>query len=114
MLVLIAGIVALSLGDLVVTLVHLKSTCMFEANPIAAWLISRTGSVAVLAAYKLLTVSICAGLLYPLRRHAEGEAGAWCAVMILALTCLHWYHYSHVDSLAMAAETAADGRLVLN
>ncbi len=114
MLVLIAGIVVLSLGDLVVTVATLRTTGMFEANPVAAWLISQTGSVTVLAAYKLLTVAVCAGLLFRLRRHAEGEAGAWCAMLILALTCLHWYHYSvRADSFSLAAGQS-DGRLVLD
>lgn len=114
MLVLIGGIVALSLGDLVLTMIHLGSTGMVEANPIAAWLFSRTGSLAVLAAYKALTVGVCAGLLYRLRRHAEGEAGAWCAVMILALASLQWYHYtSQVHNLKLAT-AAGDTRLALD
>jgi hypothetical protein len=113
-LVLIAGIVVLSLGDLIVTVATLRTTGMFEANPVAAWLISQTGSVTVLGAYKLLTVAVCAGLLFRLRRHAEGEAGAWCAMLILALTCLHWYHYSvRADSFSIAARHS-EGRLVLD
>ncbi|MHC4413905.1 MAG: DUF5658 family protein [Planctomycetota bacterium] len=94
------GIILLSLGDLVITLTYLQSTGMLEANPIAGYLIRLTQSVSVLAAYKLLTVSICVTLLYRLRPHVEGEVAAWCAVSILALMSLQWYHYARqVDTL---------------
>ncbi len=100
---LIVGIVLLSLGDLLITLTYLRSTGMAEANPIAAWLIRVTGSATVLTAYKALTVGVCISLLYRLRRHVEGEVGAWCAVTILALTVLVWYDYSgHFDAAELA------------
>ena len=39
-ILLIVGIVVLSLADLIVTLWHLTSVGMAEANPIAAWIIA--------------------------------------------------------------------------
>ncbi len=90
----IVGIVVLSLADLIVTLWHLTSVGMAEANPIAAWIIAGTGSVWLLTAYKLLTVAVCTSLLYRLRSHVEGEIGAWCAVMILAAVSFHWGNYT--------------------
>ncbi len=92
-ILLIVGIVVLSLGDLVITVTCLTTTGMIEANPVADFIIRQTGSVAVLAAYKALTVAICVGLLFRLRRHVEGEVAAWCAILILAVLSLHWYHY---------------------
>ena len=89
----IVGIVVLSLGDLLITVTCLTTTGMIEANPVADFIIRQTGSVAVLAAYKALTVAICVGLLFRLGRHVEGEAAAWCAILILAVLSLHWYHY---------------------
>jgi hypothetical protein len=91
---LIVGIVLLSLGDLLITITYLQSTGMLEANPIAGYIIRVTGSVSILAAYKALTVGICVGLLYRLRRLVEGEVAAWCAVSILALMSFQWYHYA--------------------
>ncbi len=93
-ILLIVGIAVLSLADLIVTLWHLTSVGMAEANPIAAWIIAGTGSAWLLTAYKLLTVAVCTGLLYRLRCHVEGEIGAWCAVMILAAVSFHWGHYT--------------------
>ena len=66
---LLAGVLLLSLIDLLLTIVHLRSVGMVEANPIAAFLIRSTQSVWVLSAYKLVTVGICLSLLYRLRRH---------------------------------------------
>jgi hypothetical protein len=99
-LLLIVGVVLLSLGDLLITIAYLTSTGMMEANPVAEFIITATGSVWALAAYKTLTVAICVGLLYRLRRLVEGEVAAWCAVMILALMSLQWYHYARqIDNL---------------
>ncbi|MHC4217321.1 MAG: DUF5658 family protein [Planctomycetota bacterium] len=93
-ILLIVGIILLSLGDLLITITYLQSTGMLEANPIAEYLIRMTGSISVLAAYKALTVGICVGLLYRLRRLVEGEVAAWCAVSILAVMSVQWYHYA--------------------
>ena len=92
--VLLAGVMVLSLADLIITLAHLRSTGMAEANPIAAYIIRTTHSPWVLAAYKAVTVGICVALLYRLRRAVTGEVAAWCAVVILTLMSLAWKHYS--------------------
>lgn len=60
-MVLIVGIILLSLGDLAVTLIHLRSTGMMDANPIAGYFIRLTQSVSALAAHKMLTVGIGVG-----------------------------------------------------
>ena len=106
---LIVGIVVLSIGDLGVTLLHLKSSGMMEANPVAAWIIAHTGSGVLLTAYKALTVAICAGLLFCLRRHVEGEIGAWCAVLILAAVSFQWYQYTREIDVVTDIELARKG-----
>ncbi len=106
---LIVGIVVLSIGDLGVTLLHLKSHGMIEANPVAAWIIAHTGSGVLLTVYKALTVAICAGLLFHLRRHAEGEIGAWCALLILAAVSFQWYQYSREIGVVTDIELARQG-----
>ncbi len=106
---LIVGIVLLSVGDLGVTLLHLKSSGMMEANPVAAWIIAHTGSGVLLTAYKTLTVAICVGLLFRLRRHVEGEIGAWCALLILAAVSFQWYQYTHEIDVVTDIELARQG-----
>ncbi len=91
---LLAGVLLLSLIDLLVTIAHLRSVGMVEANPIAAFLIRSTNSVWVLSAYKLVTVGICLSLLYRLRRHVEAEMAAWCAIAILTGVLCQWYAFS--------------------
>ena len=103
------GIVVLSIGDLGVTLLHLKSSGMIEANPVAAWIIAHTGSGALLTAYKAVTVAICVGLLFRLRRHVEGEIGAWCAVLIMAAVSIQWYQYNREIHIDIDIELARQG-----
>lgn len=93
-LVLILGVIALSIADLMVTLTHLRTIGMVEANPIAAYLIRTTGSALSLASFKALTVGICVVLLFHLRTRVQGEVAAWLAVLILAGMSLIWHKYS--------------------
>ena len=107
---LIVGVVVLSIADLGVTLLHLKSRGMIEANPVAAWIIAHTGSGVFLTAYKALTVAICVGLLFHLRRHVEGEIGAWFALLILAAVSFQWFQYTReigvITDIALARQGA--------
>jgi len=92
--VLMAGIVLLSVADLLVTLAYARGGGMMEANPIALYLVRVTQSAWALAAYKMLTVGICVALLYRLRKYAVSEVAAWCAVAILAGMSLMWHNYA--------------------
>jgi len=97
-IVLLSGVVLLSIADLVITLTHLQTTGMMEANPIAAFLIRSTQSVWALASFKLFTMAICVSVLFVLRRRFEGELAAWVAVLILSGMCVQWHAYSsHFD-----------------
>ncbi len=91
---LVAGIIVLSVADLIITLAFLRANWMMEANPIAAYLIKTTQSPWVLAAFKAASVGICVALLYRLRQHLAGEVAAWCAVGILAVMSVMWHSYS--------------------
>ena len=93
-IVLLLGIVVLSFADFIVTLTHLRTIGMIEANPIAAWLIETTASPWMLAAYKVVTVAVCVGLLYHVRRHVAGELAAWTALAILAAMSVVWHQYT--------------------
>ena len=97
----LTGIILLSAADLALALGHLKTRGLYEANPIAALLIKTTGSAMILSAYKVLTVGICVGLLYRLRKRVEGEVAAWCAMAILVITALQWHAYTRqLDGVA--------------
>ena len=93
-MVLIAGVVILSIGDLIVTVGHLQTIGMMEANPIAAWLIKSTDTPLALISYKLGTVGICVALLIRVRKHIEGEIAAWFALAILVGMSFMWHGYS--------------------
>jgi len=92
--ILIAGIIALSVADLAVTVTHLRTVGMIEANPLAAYLITTFQSAWVLAAYKLMTVGICISALYAVRRRVLGEVAAWASVAILAGMAVVWHLYA--------------------
>ena len=92
--ILLIGIVLLSLGDLALTLTHLKTIGMIEANPIAAYLLQVTESAWALGSYKLLTVGICVGLLFKVRHRIEGEIAAWCGGSIMLVMSVVWVNSS--------------------
>lgn len=91
--VLVGVIVVLSLADLYLTLLYLRSVGMGEANPLAH-LIMTYCSVEALAAWKILTVVLASTILVKLRKVRSAEIGAWtCAIGLCVLT-VHWYRYS--------------------
>jgi hypothetical protein len=116
-IVLLAGIIVLSIADLIVTLAYLNADRMMEANPIAAYLISTTQSAWALASFKALTVGICVALLYRVRHHVVAEAAAWFGMGVLTLMCIMWYSYSsHFDGaedILLAQTLTQDVRLRL-
>jgi Domain of unknown function (DUF5658) len=90
---LLVAVVLLSLGDLYMTLVHLRGVGMVEANPIAREVID-LNSPPALAAWKLATVVLAVGLLFVVRRTRSGEIGAWLAVAVLTWLTVRWTTYS--------------------
>ncbi len=91
---LLIGIVALSLADLTLTSMYLTSVGMTEGNPIAAWLITQTNSLWVLALYKGVTVATCVTLLYYMRTSRQGELAAWCSMLIMTALSIWWNQYA--------------------
>ncbi len=101
---LLAGIIFLSLADLLLTLTYLMSVGMNEGNPIAAWIVTATQSPWALSMYKLVTVAICVGLLYKVRRQRVGELAAWCSLLILVALAVWWNQYAHYQPLLPRGE----------
>lgn len=116
---LVLGIIALSLVDLLITLAYLQANWMIEANPIAAYLIRTTQSVWALVAFKACSVGVCATLLLLLRRFRAGEVAAWCGLSVLAALAVMWHAYSMTfegaESILLFPASIAydDGRLGL-
>lgn len=96
--VVLAGVVLLSLADLVLTVLHLRTVGMSETNPIAAWIIEITGSWLGLTSYKTLTVLVSVGVLYRLRRHLSGEIASWCCLGLLTGLSFVWSQYALVSA----------------
>lgn len=97
--ILLVGIVVLSLADLIITMAHLTTIGMAEANPVARWVIEWTGSPISLVLFKFATVGICVILLYRVRDRVQGEIAAWLAVAILACMSIMWFSYTeHYDN----------------
>ena len=88
------GIALLSLADLFLTLTHLRTSGMAEANPVAAYIIRGTGSALALSLYKVATIAICIGVLLRLRRMVAGEVAGWCCLAILGYMCVQWHLYA--------------------
>jgi hypothetical protein len=93
--ILLLGVVVLSVADLLITLAHLRATGMAEANPVARFVIGLTGSPISLACFKALSVFICVGLLYKVRKTVQGEIASWCALLILSCISMMWFRYAH-------------------
>ncbi|MHC4990393.1 MAG: DUF5658 family protein [Planctomycetota bacterium] len=99
----------LSAVDLLITLTHLTTTGMMEANPVAAWLIRTTGSPSMLAIYKSLTVGIPIALLFRLRHKVQAEIGSWCGLAVLIGVSLAWHGYALEFESPLAVHLAQRG-----
>lgn len=91
--ILLAAVVLLGLGDLYATVTHVNSIGMVELNPIAAYII-RADSSAGLVLYKLGTIGIAVGLLLATRQHRSAELASWLLVLIMAALTVHWRNYN--------------------
>lgn len=87
------AIALMSLVDLYITLLYVRSVGMGEANPLARWVIEHF-SPTVLIAWKLLTVTIACGIFGVARRTRAAEVGAWVSCAILVWLTVRWTAYS--------------------
>ncbi|MDH3584165.1 MAG: hypothetical protein OER86_08110 [Phycisphaerae bacterium] len=91
--ILLAGLLALGLGDLYATVVHAASVGMNEANPIGHYLIS-SQSVTGLILFKLGSMGIAIGLLLRVREHRTTELASWMLLGVMVLLIMHWTDYN--------------------
>jgi hypothetical protein len=92
----------MSLADLVMTLTHLTTIGMLEANPIARW-IMQMQSPSLLVLWKVGTLGVAVAILLRARRLTCGEIAAWICAAVLLWLMVRWSVYlDHIDLLASA------------
>lgn len=89
--------------DLALTVLFSTSVGMVEMNPIARLIMRVYDSVWMLGAWKLLTMSLSAWIIWRVRERRIGEFAAWVAFLVLVWLCLHW-----VGFIGEAAEFASE------
>lgn len=92
-MILTAAVLAMSLVDLHITLLYVRSVGMGEANPLARWVMMHF-SPSVLIWWKLLTVALACAIFVTARRTRIAELGAWVACGLLVWLTIRWMIYS--------------------
>lgn len=91
---LVALIAILSVGDLIATLTFLRSIGMQEINPLAAFIIQNQSETGLIL-FKFGSVVCCVSLILLIRHFRQGEVAAWIAAIILVGLTVHWHTYTH-------------------
>ena len=84
-------VVALSLLDLIWTVLASQANQMAELNPMGREFIQNP---ALLGAFKFVMTGIGVGLLFALKRHRIAQTAAWWACMILTLLTMRWLTFN--------------------
>jgi hypothetical protein len=92
--VVLAAVAVLSAADLVFTLMFMRTTGLFEQNPLVCMLARATDSPVAIALYKALTVGVAVALLYRLRASRLAEGAAWFSLAVLVSLSIQWLRYS--------------------
>ncbi|MHC4997150.1 MAG: hypothetical protein ACYTGQ_19085 [Planctomycetota bacterium] len=91
--ILLAGVFVLGLGDLYATITHATSVGMIEVNPIGAYLLNAE-SIPGLILFKLGTMGVGVGLLLQVRHKLQGELSCWFILAVMVALTLHWANYT--------------------
>lgn len=102
--VLVIAIVAMSAGDLYMTVTFLTHGGMIESNPFARAVILQN-SPAMLALWKGTTVAMAASILLYARRRGSAELAAWIGVATMTMLTIHWLRY--IDETAYYTQMIA-------
>jgi hypothetical protein len=84
--------------DLVVTLSYMKTTGMYEANPVVTLLTQCACPALAIALLKLVSTSVSVGILHWLRHTGSARLVAWLLLGVLSWLMVHWVRYSLVAS----------------
>jgi len=88
-----AAIIAMSLADLLITMLYLETVGMGEGNPIARFVIGQ-GSPRLLVAWKSASVALACLVFIRYRDRRSTEAACWFAVGVLVWLLLRWTAYA--------------------
>jgi hypothetical protein len=99
---LVGTIIVLSLADLYMTLAHLRSAGMGEANPLARLVISYQSPL-LLSLWKCACVGLAALILVLARFRRSSEVACWVSCIVLTALTIHWMRYS-VEASAMTQQ----------
>lgn len=94
-LLLLAALVLFSAADLWMTLLHMRSGGMMEANAVVR-LVATTGSPMVLVFWKLGCVAPFVLIMYSRRHRKAAELACLAACVLLGLVTWRWMGYSEV------------------
>lgn len=97
-ILLIAAMSIMGIVDLMLTLTYMRSTGMYEANPIART-IATMGAGEHLIAFKLITMFVSGFALYLGRHSRRGECAAWACAGLLVVLMFHWANYAREATL---------------
>jgi hypothetical protein len=84
-------VVALSLLDLIWTILASQANQMTELNPLGREFIQ---NAALLGAFKFVMTGVGVGLLFALKQHRIAQTAAWWACMILTLLTMRWLTFN--------------------
>jgi hypothetical protein len=101
LLVLLGFVWLLSVFDLGFTLVARALGVLIELNPLANWLMSEHGDVAVIL-YKLGLMGTGTIMLWACHSAKLTESAAWFLLIVYALLSVRWYSYYHGEETSQA------------
>jgi len=93
---LLVSIWVLSVFDLVFTLVARAMEDLIELNPIASWVMTQHGDLAVIA-YKFSLMTLGTVILWVYRKRRRAEHAAWMMLLVHVLLSFRWHTYYHRD-----------------
>jgi hypothetical protein len=110
---LVTAVALMSLADLYITIIYLRTVGMGEANPIARYVMEH-GSQNMLILWKCASVSLACIIFVKYRSRAIAEAASWFAFAVLIWLLIRWIGYAdEVWRLTPALHTLSDAESAL-
>jgi hypothetical protein len=107
-IMLTAAVALMSLVDLYITLLYVRTVGMGEGNPLARWIMLHF-SADVVIWWKLLTVTLACVIFITARKSRIGELGVWVSCGLLLWLIIRWMTYSaEVTALTPVLHTLSD------
>lgn len=90
---LVSAIVMMSLADLVITLIYLRTVGMGEGNPVARYVMEH-GSDSLLIAWKCASVALAVLVFVRYRDRRSTEGACWFCMVVLVWLLVRWIAYA--------------------